>query len=158
MKKEVLKNQLFYFNRINILLFFLLLSLSSSIYGQELDCSNFRDGVFYAEISKPVIMKWKVTRKRYQQVEEVVELPEVAKEINFSTNSLHEIIEWIDDCTYRLKYDETKMELSDTQKIINENGGVLTRIVRIEGKCHYYVSTLSINGEESSMEGKLCTR
>ena len=114
--------------------------------------------MYYAEILEPAPMKWKVTRKGHQQVEEVIELPEAAKEISFSTNPRYEIIEWINDCTYRLKYDETKMELSNTQKIINENGGVLTRIVRIEGKRHYYISTLSINGEESSMEGKLCSR
>ena len=136
----------------------MLLSLSSSIYGQELDCSNFRDGVFYAEISKPITLKWRVIRNGNQQVEEVVELPEEVKGIDYPTHPRYEIIEWIDGCTYRLKYDETKFELSETEKIINKNGGVLTRIVRIEGKCHYYISTLSINGEESSMEGKLCSR
>ena len=131
--------------------------MCSGVYGQELDCGNFRDGVFYAEISKPIAMKWKVTRNGNQQIEEVVELPEEAKGLGFPTHPRYEIIEWIDGCTYRLKYDETKFELSATEKAINENGGALNRIVKIEGDCHYYVSTITINGKETSMEGKLCS-
>ena len=136
----------------------LLLLLSLSAHGQDLKCGDFKHGVYYAEVLEPIPIKWKITRNGNQQIEEVIELPEEAKKAGYPTNPQYEIIEWIDDCSYRLKYDETKFELSQSQKMINDNGGTLTRIVKVEGNCHYYISTLTINGQEQTMEGKLCSR
>ena len=135
----------------------LLLLISFRASTQELGCKDFKEGVYYAEVLEPVPIKWKITRRGNRQTEEVIELPIEAKKAGYPTNTQYEIIEWIDDCTYRLRYDETKFKLSDTQRAINENGGALTHIVKVEGNCYYYVSTISINGSETSMEGKLCS-
>jgi hypothetical protein len=134
----------------------IVLLIGSYAYTQE-QCSNFKTGVFYAEVREPFAIKWKVTRNGNQQIEEVLELPDEAKELGYPTTPQYEIIEWIDECTYRLIYDESKFELSETQKTINESGGAVNRIVKVEGKCHYYISTVVINGKEMSMEGKLCS-
>ncbi|MDL5514705.1 hypothetical protein QSE00_23040 [Arenibacter sp. M-2] len=139
-----------------LIFFLLILSLSFNALGQELDCGNFKNGVYYAEILEPFPVKWKVTREGNQQIEEVIEIPEEAKKAGYPMHPQYEDIEWIDDCTYRLKYDSTKFELSQSQKMINDNGGVLTKIVKIENNCYYYISTLAIDGKEKTMEGKLC--
>lgn len=142
--------------KIKIALSLLLLGLNGNGNAQELNCKDFRNGVYYAEILEPFSAKWKVTREGNQQIEEVIEIPEEAKNAGYPMHPQYEDIEWIDDCTYRLKYDSTKFELSQSQKMINDNGGVLTKIVKIENNCYYYISTLAIDGKEKTMEGKLC--
>lgn len=158
MKVKTLENQSINPTDIKTILVLLILScISTNVFGQEMDCNTLKEGVYYAEVLKPFHIEWKVTRSGNQQIEEVIKLPDEAKKAGYPTTPQHEIIEWINDCTYLLKYDETKFELSTTQKAINENGGALNRIVKVEGDCHYYISTITINGRETSMEGKLCS-
>lgn len=134
-------------------IFFLLSLLGSlSVFSQSLDCEDFKDGIYYAEISEPINVKWKITRNGNQQIEEVIELPEEAKKIGYPTEPQYQIIEWIDDCTYHSKYDGTKFKLSQSQKMMNDNGGVLTKIVKVEGNCYYYVGDL-INEWKSTENG-----
>lgn len=142
----------------NKVLFFLTICFTIiNVYAQKLDCEAYKKGVFYGEVAEPFKIKWKVTRTDSQQIEEVIDLPKEAKEIGYSVNPQYEIIEWIDECTYRLMYDGEKFELSETQMLINQNGGALTKIIKVEDNCYYYVSTILIGDNETSMEGKLCT-
>jgi hypothetical protein len=48
------------------------------------------------------------------------------------------------------------MELTEYQKFLNDNNGVLNKLIKIEGKCFYFKSTLSVNGETQQMTGKIC--
>lgn len=125
--------------------------------GQELDCSDLRNGIFFAEVNEPFKAKWKITRTENQQIEEIIEIPKEVKEMGYPTDPHYELIEWIDNCSYILKYDESKSDLTDSQKVINDNGGVLTTITEIDGNCYYYTSTLIINGTQQKMDGKICT-
>ena len=84
------------------------------------------------------------------------ELPIELKDLGYPTAPQYGIITWIDDCTYRLTYDESKAELTDTQKLINSLGGVLTEMTKIEENCFYYKSTLKYEGGEQITIGKLC--
>ncbi len=68
----------------------------------------------------------------------------------------HAIIEWIDECTYKLTYDSTKSELTDFQKMVNGLGGFMNEMIKIEGNCFYFKSTLKYNGGEQSIEGNFC--
>jgi len=129
---------------------------SMTTIGQELDCSEFRNGVFFAEVNEPFKAKWKITRTGNEQVEEVIEIPKEVKDMGYPVKPHFELIEWIDNCSYKLKYDESKAVLSESQKVINENGGVLSTITKIEGNCYYYTSTLLINGTEQIINGIIC--
>ncbi|MCF7559158.1 hypothetical protein L3X39_00790 [Sabulilitoribacter multivorans] len=69
----------------------------------------------------------------------------------------HEIIEWIDDCTYRLTYDESKMELDEMKKWTNDNNGIVVSKRRIEKNCMFYNATMTTNsGETISQNGVIC--
>lgn len=130
----------------------LLIGLTTS--AQELTCSDFKNGNFFVPADNQTILAYKIIRNGNQQTE-IVEDPENILGTDFNKTA-YEIIEWIDDCTYRLKYDESKMELSEYEKFLNDNNGVLNEMVKIEGKCFYFKSTLNVNGKTQSMTGKIC--
>lgn len=70
----------------------------------------------------------------------------------------YEIIEWIDDCTYRLTYDAAKSELDESEKWINENNGIVVSNRKIEGKCMFYNATMTTNdGRKISQNGTICS-
>lgn len=131
---------------------FLLIGIK--INAQELTCSDFKNGNFYVPAENETILPYKIIRNGNQQTE-IVEDPENILGTDFNKTA-YEIIEWIDDCTYRLKYDESKMELTEYQKFLNDNNGVLNELIKIEGKCFYFKSTLNVNGETQQMTGKIC--
>lgn len=125
-------------------------------FGQELTCKDFKEGTFIAEMTEPVKANWKIVRVGNAQTEFPEELPNELKATDFPMDPRYGILEWIDDCTYRLTYDSTKSELSDMEKTVNQLGGILNELVKIEGKCFYYKSTLKFNGGEQILEGKFC--
>ncbi len=137
----------------HFLIFALLLS-SLCTFSQELDCSDFKNGTFYVEADQYIPLGYKIIRQGDTQIE-IVHDPENQLDESFNKTAYENII-WIDDCTYRLKYDETKMELSEFQQFINDNNGILTELIKIEGKCFYYKSTLDVNGETQRIDGKMC--
>ena len=117
-------------------------------------CSDFKNGNFYVPADKETLLPYKIIRNGNHQTE-IVEDSENILGADFNKIS-YEIIEWIDDCTYRLKYDDSKMELTEYQKFMNDNDGILNELVKIEGKCFYFKSTLSVNGIKHQMTGKIC--
>lgn len=125
-------------------------------FGQELSCADFKTGTFNTSISEPVQINWKIVRDGNVQTEIMPELPIELKDSGYPTDPQYGIINWIDDCTYRLTYDESKAELTESQKLINYLGGVLTELIKIEENCYYYKSTLKYEGGEQVTSGKLC--
>jgi hypothetical protein len=137
----------------------ILLAFSLSVFysfGQELSCGDFKEGTFVAEMTEPVKVEWKIVRVGNYQTEFPGELPDELKGTDFPIDPRYGIIEWIDDCTYKLTYDSTKSELTDMQKMVNKLGGFINEMVKIEGDCFYYKSTLKYDGGEQSIEGKFC--
>ena len=136
------------------ILFLTIILIGLNSCAQELTCLDFKNGNFYVPADQETLLTYKLIRNGNQQTE-IIEDPEntLGKDSN---KTAYEIIEWIDDCTYRLKYDESKMELSEYQKFLNHNNGVLNELVKIEGKCFYFKSTLNVNGEIQVMNGKIC--
>lgn len=65
-------------------------------------------------------------------------------------------LKWINDCSYIGKYDGTKMELTEFQHFVNSNGGIKVKMKKIEDGCFYFLSTLSIEGEEQRLDGRMC--
>ncbi|MEE3998810.1 hypothetical protein V1T75_00560 [Tenacibaculum sp. FZY0031] len=137
---------------------------------QELTCEDFKIGKFYIpqtqEISKYTIevsdsiiemtdkrdlsiKKWIVVREKNTQTEWKNGIGNGVPE--------HEVIEWIDDCTYRLTYDSSKMELSENKKWVNENKGIVVTKTKIENNCLYYKATMTTNeGQKISQNGIIC--
>ncbi|CAM1366456.1 conserved hypothetical protein [Tenacibaculum litoreum] len=137
---------------------------------QELTCEDFKIGKFYIpqtqEISKYTIevsdsiiemtdkrdlsiKKWIVVREKNTQTEWKNGIGNGIPE--------HEVIEWIDDCTYRLTYDSSKMELSENKKWVNENKGIVITKTKIENNCLYYKATMTTNeGQKISQNGIIC--
>jgi len=137
-----------------ILLSLLLITFYS--FSQELSCNDFKEGTFVAKMTEPVKVEWKIVREANSQTEFPGELPEELKGTDFPMDPRYAIIEWVDDCTYILKYDGTKTELTEMQETVNKLGGFINEMVKIEDGCFYYKSTLKFEGGEQSLEGKFC--
>ncbi|WP_179008492.1 hypothetical protein [Winogradskyella forsetii] len=135
-----------------LLLTLLLIGINS--FAQELTCLDFKNGNFYVPADNETVLTYRIIRNENEQ-REIVEDPENTLGMDFN-KSPYEKIEWIDDCTYRVKYDESKMELSEYQKFVNDNNGILTEMVKIEGRCFYFKATLDVKGEIEVMNGKIC--
>ncbi|WP_034917035.1 hypothetical protein [Gillisia sp. CAL575] len=132
----------------------LLLIISLNTYSQELKCIDFKNGTFLSPATDQIPYSYTIIRNGNKQTEIINDpnntLPDDIKKITYG------IIEWVDECTYRLKFDETKMELSEFQKFMNDNNGTLNELLKIEDNCFYYKSTLLVNGEEIRLDGKFC--
>lgn len=69
----------------------------------------------------------------------------------------YEIIEWIDECTYRLTFDSSKGKMDKMTRWVNENNGIVVSKIKIEGKCMFYDATITTNiGQKISQEGIIC--
>ncbi|TBV25152.1 hypothetical protein DMZ43_12635 [Meridianimaribacter sp. CL38] len=128
-------------------LFIVFLSINS--FSQNLTCKDFKEGTFFVPSDSETLVSYKIIRNGNSQVEIVTD-PEFEQ-------TIYVIIEWIDDCSYRSFYDTEKMTLNDYQKFINENGGILTELKEIKGKCFFFKSTLSANDDIQVINGKFCS-
>jgi hypothetical protein len=154
----------------NILLILILLGLNSC--AQNLTCSDFQIGEFYIptteELKNFTIIKNDNIQDFELQLDSTVTKTVIERKKNTQiewTNGIgngepmFEIIEWIDECTYRLTYDELKMELDENEKWTNENNGIVVTKRRIESNCLFYTATMTtINGEKLSQNGVICKK
>lgn len=123
--------------------------LGFSSYAQNLTCLDFKEGTFYIPADSIVHIKFTLLRKGNTQVEYTDGIE--------GGNPKYIKLEWIDDCTYRSKYDTSKMELDEQESFINENNGLVIKNVNINGRCMEYLATLTLpNGEQISQGGKIC--
>ena len=137
---------------------------------QKLTCSYFKIGTFYIpeteEMSKYTIEAndsiAELTDKRDLSIKKWIVVREKNTQIEWKNgigNGIpeYEIIEWIDDCTYRLTYDASKSELDDGKKWVNENNGIVVSKTKIENKCLYYTATMTTNdGQKISQDVIIC--
>ena len=153
-------------------LLFLLILIGLNSCAQELTCSDFHLGEFYIPTTEELknftvikndsiedftlkldstVTKTVIQRKKDTQIEWVNGIG--------NGQAAYEKIEWINDCTYRLTYDEAKMELDETEKWINENNGIVVSKRKIEENCLFYTATMtSNNGEKFSQSGVICKK
>ena len=126
-------------------------------FGQDLTCSDFKEGTFFSNPREDMPIEYKVIREGNSQIEIITADPQNLLGEDFAKTQ-YQIVEWINDCTYRLTYDVTKMDLTDYQKLINESGGPVTEITKIENDYYFYKSTLKIGDQTQTMEGKMCMK
>src|SRR5690606_7265595 len=117
------------------ILFIILNGLNS--YAQDLTCKDFKIGKFYIPQNEEMrgytiafkdsvmkfmpekdstISKYIVIRSEQTQTEWINGLNQ--------GSPVDEKIEWIDECSYRLTYDESKGQLDEEEQWINDNNGV----------------------------------
>tara|TARA_R110001606_G_scaffold325362_1_gene472051 strand:- start:312 stop:791 length:480 start_codon:yes stop_codon:yes gene_type:complete len=152
------------------ILYLTILLIGIKMNAQELTCADFKTGKFiiptseelkkYTVTTKDSIMefnsekdstvkKWLVIRKGKTQTE--------WKNGIENGNPTYEIIEWIDDCTYRLTFDSSKGEMDEMTKYVNENNGIVVSKTKIEGKCMYYTAVMTTSdGQKISQDGIIC--
>ena len=147
---------------------FLLIGIK--ITAQELTCEDFKIGQFYIpetkEMEKYTIVEndsiSEFSPERDNSIKKYIVIREENTQIEWKNgigngNAEYEIIEWIDDCTYRLTYDSTKSELDEGKKWVNENNGIVVSKTKIENKCLYYTATMTTNdGQQISQDGIIC--
>lgn len=146
----------------------ILISLSSCT--QEVTCSDFKIGQFYIPETKEMA-NFTVTEndsisdftdKRDSSIKKYIVIREKNTQIEWKNGigngkPLHEIIEWIDQCTYRLTYDSSKVELDEEQKWVNANNGIVVSKRKIKNKCLYYTATMTTkDGKKISQDGIIC--
>ncbi len=153
-------------------LIFLLTLIGLNSCAQELTCSDFHLGEFYIPTTEELknfrIIKNDSIQDFELQLDSTVTKTVIERKENTQiewTNGIgngqpaYEKIEWIDDCTYRLTYDESKMELDETEKWTNENNGIVVTKRRIENNCLFYTAIMTTNnGEKLSQNGVICKK
>ncbi len=125
--------------------------MSISCFSQDLTCSDLKNGTFIIPEESNNSFEQTIIRNKSSQVEIV----EISDEITTSFAT----IEWINECIYRLKYDDSKMDLSRDMEFINDMGGILIEIIKIEENCFYYNSAIIFDGKEiQKAEGSFCKK
>ena len=130
-----------------LLLIITLIGLTTT--AQELTCADFKNGTFIVPKKSEEEPQYTLIRDGNSQIEVI--------DIDGQTIRLYGILEWIDECSYKLTYDETKMNLPKEIQFVNDNGGIVSELIKIENKCFFYKSVLIIDGKESKrIDGKYC--
>jgi len=117
-----------------------LLSCSSKI-----ECPDLKQGNFIISSDTEGTEPYKIVRNDTLQTE-----------INNEGVARYSKIKWLSDCSYILFYDEDKMVLNDFQKEVNEVGGVIVEVTKIEGNCFYYTSNIIGDPHSERIDGVMC--
>lgn len=137
----------------------LLLSLffiPTVIFGQDLNCKDFLEGEFIGTTPQFPGVEWKIIRKESTQKEWPLKIPQKYLDLGYPVDTLYAKIKWKDDCNYSFTYDGDKMELDENAKAMNESGGIIVIMKKIESKCFVYESESTVNGEKFIIIGKVC--
>ncbi len=118
-------------------------------FSQKLQCTDFKEGTFSIPGEKGEPNALEVIRESNTQMEFKGGIEE--SEPQFVN------LEWIDDCTYRMTYEEADAETDEQKRFINDNNGIVVEKIKIEGRCMIYKATLTkLDGEVITQEGKIC--
>ncbi|RTE52250.1 hypothetical protein EHW67_18880 [Arenibacter aquaticus] len=134
-----------------LLLLLIVFFIGLTMTAQELTCADFKNGTFIVPKASEDSPEYKLVRDGNSQMEII--------EMNGQTITLYGILEWIDECSYKLIYDETKMNLPEEIQFVNDNGGIVSEMLKIEDNCFFYKSVLIVDGKETKrIDGKYCAQ
>lgn len=131
-----------------------LISTATS-FGQAEFCNSFKEGVFYIPPTEQLPISYRVERTAGEQTETVLSAPKGLLKAEEMVPQ-YGVLRWIDDCSYRIWFDESKGNLSEVQQMINRNNGVLIEFLSAEGDCITFRSTLAKEDEIISFLGQQC--
>jgi hypothetical protein len=127
----------------------LFLFLIFSSCQKDLTCSDFKEGTFSMNTDNK---NYTIVRSGNSQVEYIKNIKE-----GINSDSIHVTLQWADDCTYRLKYDNSKMTFGNRERVVNENNGIVVSVIGINGKCMDYNAVMTTNeGEIIEQKGSIC--
>lgn len=122
---------------------------------QNLDCNDFKAGSFILPKSDLVPFSFRVTRIEREQIEQAFDIPDSLVSL-VKTDKHFGNIRWTGKCSYTLLYDSAKMILDPIMKQINMGGGLVVEMNSIEKNCANYTAVGTINGEKTTMKGRIC--
>ncbi len=128
--------------RVLILVFVIINFISCS---EKLDCIGITEGTFIMPQDTEETKSYKIIRKG-----------DIQKEINDGIETSYSKVEWLNPCSYILKYDESQMELSDFQKEVNQVGGIIVEVTKVKGNCFYYTSNIKGDPPSERINGVMC--
>lgn len=129
----------------NRIVFFGVLLFILTSCSKQLNCENFKTGNFIVPTDTEGVEPYRIIRKGEEQIE-----------IDNEGIKRYSKIKWLNDCNYLISFDETKMDLNDFQKRVNEVGGILVKVKEVKGKCLYYTSNIKGDSKSQSIDGVLC--
>lgn len=130
---------------------FLLIFLCSC--AEKSVCEKFKKGDFYEIVLGNGNINKKITRINNSEISLIVKRNGEKTE---STKDYY-IIEWINECDYILKIDESKMEMDASMREINRNGGILCEFEYEYDNYLHYKCTSKLDNYESSWNQKIRT-
>lgn len=124
---------------------FLFLSFLSSC--SSLKCNDFKKGHFIVPSDSENTKPYTIIRDHNSQIE-----------IDSEGVKRYSKIEWLNDCTYILRYDDSKMELTEFQKEVNKKGGIVVQVVNVDNNCFNYTSKIKSAPDNEKINGVLCKK
>lgn len=124
--------------------FLLLFSVFS--FSQDLDCSDFKTGVYIIPADEISKTPHTLTRTKKHQIEE-----------DGTGDKIYTNIKWVNDCTYVLMFNEelTTRPITESEKLLNNNGGVRVEIIGLIENGYEFLASVDFDGEVHTSKGVL---
>ena len=132
-----------------ILYIFLLIILNAC--AEKSVCEEYKKGDFYEIIVGNENINKKITRTENSEISVIVK----RNGKTTKSNEDYRTIEWINDCDYILKIDESKMEMDESMYEINRNGGILCEFEKTENEYLIYNCTIKLDNEIVEFKQKI---
>ncbi|WP_431166930.1 hypothetical protein [Tenacibaculum halocynthiae] len=123
--------------------FLLLISFFSSC--SSIKCNDFKKGSFIVPSDTEGTTPYRIIRNDTLQTE-----------IDSEGTKRYSKLKWINDCSYTIFYDGNKKPLTDFQKEVNNVGGIIVKVTKIEGNCFYYTSNIKGDPPSKRIDGVMC--
>ena len=108
-------------------------------------CEAFKTGSYSVE-TDGMPTGYQITRTEQNQMEK-----------NEDNEEAYYIVEWLSECSYVSKFDDSKMELTDEMKMINSDGGILVELIElVDDDCITFQSYVKDYKDLSLRKGKFC--
>lgn len=127
-----------YFFRISIIVF----TLFASSCNKKTSCTDFKSGTFLISKDTSFVKAQKIIRKNNLDIQ-----------ISPKGDSIFAKLEWLNDCSYKLKFDKSKMHLSNFQININTNNGILVEYGQPENGIMPFISVIKGKTKTETFNG-----
>lgn len=98
---------------------------------KKVNCSDFKTGTYL--ISNDTL---------FDNAPTLIKTATTQQQINSKGDTLFANVKWLNECSYKLKFDKNKMTLSPFQINVNTRGGILIEFGIPEGDIMPYTSVL----------------
>jgi hypothetical protein len=129
-----------------IIFTFVSILFTNGIFGQELTCTDFKEGTFYIEAN---------LNGRLMQYD-IIRYPDFQEEFYENMEPMKVGLQWMDECSYIITLDHTQPNFGKTDQLINEGGGIKVYLLEIIDNCYNFESSFTMNSETYMFKGKIC--